>query len=90
MPPVDTMPAQVSFNDLENHHCRAITAEHMPFNADKPMYCGERRVPGTSWCECHLRRYATALVPKQNNFREASPVMKEAARSSGKPHRVFA
>ena len=29
-PPPDTMPAQVSFNDLEAHHCRAIVAEHLP------------------------------------------------------------
>lgn len=57
LPPRDTMPAQVSFNNLEAKHCRAITVEHMPFNADKPMYCGKRKVPGQSYCAEHCRRY---------------------------------
>lgn len=61
LPPRDTMPAQVSFNDLESKHCRAITVEHLPFNADRKIYCGERRVPGSSYCECHTRRYMTAI-----------------------------
>lgn len=67
LPPVDTMPAQVSFNDLEDKHCRAITVEHLPFNADRKIYCGERRVLGTSYCECHLRRYATPVFVKKTH-----------------------
>lgn len=60
LPPVDTMPAQVSFNDLEDHHCRAIVAEHLPFDGDRKIYCGKRKEPGKVYCACHVRRYETA------------------------------
>lgn len=60
LPPVDPSPAQVSFTDLESHHCRAITAEHMPFDANAKIYCGERKVLGTAYCEAHIRRYCRA------------------------------
>lgn len=53
----DTAAATVSFSDLEPHHCRAIVAEHMPFDGNRKIYCGERRVPGKSYCACHVRRY---------------------------------
>lgn len=62
LPPVDTMPAQVSASELEPHHCRAIVAEHLPFNAERKIYCGERKIPGSSYCECHTRRYMTPVV----------------------------
>ena len=57
LPPVDTMPAQVSFNGLEPHHCRAIVAEHLPFDGDRKIYCGERKVLGQQYCPEHCRRY---------------------------------
>lgn len=60
-PPVDTMPAQVSFNGLEAHHCRAIVAEHLPFDADRKIYCGERKEPGKVYCPCHVRRYENTI-----------------------------
>ena len=28
----------VSFNDLESYHCRAIVAEHLPFDGDRKIY----------------------------------------------------
>lgn len=61
LPPVDTMPAQVSFNDLESHHCRAIVAEHLPFDGDRKIYCGERKQPGKTYCACHVRRYQNTI-----------------------------
>ena len=63
LPPVDTMPAQVSFNKLQDHHCRAIVAEHLPFDGDRKIYCGERKVPGKVYCACHVRRYENAITP---------------------------
>lgn len=75
LPPVDTMPAQVSANDLLPHHCRAITADHMPFNADRKIYCGERKVLGQSYCEHHVQRYLNTephgLLGKPGNNRLA-------------------
>ncbi len=59
LPPRDPMPAQVSFNDLESHHCRAPVGTE--FHPDKPYYCGEDITPGSSYCECHTRRYMTAI-----------------------------
>lgn len=90
LPAIDDLSPTLSWAKLEDttntiSQCRAI----LPAVGNKTI-CGRKTVPGTSWCECHLRRYANAIVPKQNNFREASPAMKEGARSSGKPHRVFA
>ena len=60
LPPRDPMPAQVSFNDLEAHHCRAPVGTE--FHPDKPYYCGEEKIPGSSYCECHTRRYMTAIT----------------------------
>lgn len=61
LPAVDTMPAQVSFNGLEAHHCRAIVAEHLPFDANRKIYCGERKEPGKVYCACHVRRYENTI-----------------------------
>jgi GcrA cell cycle regulator len=63
LPARDTAEATVSFNDLENHHCCAITAEHLPFNANAKIYCGERKVLGVSYCETHARRFMTVPDP---------------------------
>lgn len=69
LPPIDDTPATVSFSDLERHHCRAITTAHMPFDADAKVYCGQRQMPGMSFCEPHCRRYFAAPMPaKQNNW----------------------
>lgn len=63
LPKQDTAEATVSFNGLEDHHCRAITVEHLPFNADAKIYCGERQIVGASYCETHLRRFMTVPDP---------------------------
>ena len=63
LPKQDTAEATVSFNGLEDHHCRAITVEHLPFNADAKIYCGERKIAGASYCETHLRRFMTVPDP---------------------------
>jgi len=63
LPASDTAEATVSFNGLENHHCRAITVEHLPFDANAKIYCGERKIVGSSYCETHLRRFMTVPDP---------------------------
>lgn len=62
LPAQDATAATVSFNDLEAHHCRAITVEHLPFDGDAKIYCGQRKTPGSSYCECHTRRYMTPIA----------------------------
>lgn len=48
--------ARVSFMALEPHHCRFIPGEAKDLSLDAPLYCGERKVPGLSYCEVHARR----------------------------------
>lgn len=62
--PVDDIPRGplVMFADLEAHHCRA------PYGDPKLPgfgFCGCKKVPGTSYCEDHHRRFFTAPRPRQ-------------------------
>lgn len=82
--------ARVSFLDLENHHCRFIPGDPRQIKPHEPQFCGCEVVRGLPYCSTHAHRVFTPILLKQNNFREASPAMREGARSSGKPHVVFA
>lgn len=62
LPHVDDISPTLSWANLENTtdvitQCRAI----LPADGDKTI-CGRKTVVGTSWCECHLRRYATPIA----------------------------
>lgn len=39
-----------SILDLEPHHCR------WPIGEPTKGYCGDQKIPGASYCECHLAR----------------------------------
>lgn len=67
LPPIDTMPAAVSMNDLASHHCRAITVDYLPFDASAKIYCGQRKVLGTPYCEDHCRRYFAPPTTARTN-----------------------
>lgn len=67
LPPTDTMAPTLSWAELEDQthnitQCRAV----LPADGDKTI-CGRETVAGTSWCECHLRRYATPVFVKKTH-----------------------
>lgn len=62
--PIDDVPRGplVMFADLEAHHCRA------PYGDPKQPgfgFCGCKKIPGSSYCEDHHRRFFTAPRPRQ-------------------------
>lgn len=83
--------ARVSFLDLEDHHCRFIPGDPRTIRSHEPQFCGLQKVEGGPYCSHHMRRCCTPfIVKKQDTYRAPSPAMREGARSSGKPHVVFA
>ena len=67
LPATDATIPNITFTELEPHHCRAIPVDVQPFDQHRKMYCGCTIVAGTSWCETHLRRYAVPIhVAKAN------------------------
>lgn len=56
MPAADDK-ATVSFDELEPHHCRWICKDDPTGHPQhEPLYCGAKKVLGTSYCLNHLRR----------------------------------
>lgn len=59
LPEVDTPKGPlVAFADLDRHHCRASYGDPQKEGFG---FCGCRVVPGTSYCEDHVRRYYQAV-----------------------------
>ena len=65
--PAATDVARVSFNDVEPHHCRFIPGDPAEFRADRPMYCGDKIVPGMSWCPAHATRCTNPMPPLRSH-----------------------
>lgn len=60
----------VMFADLEAHHCRA------PYGDPKLPgfgFCGCKKVPGTSYCAEHLRRFTSESQPRPQSTRALNP-----------------
>ena len=79
--PKETDVARIAFVDLEAKHCRFIATKE-PAGPYEPQFCGADRVPGTSYCEDHVRRCFS--VPPPRRPAPAAPVpaeteVKEAA-----------
>lgn len=69
LPPIDTLEPTLSWDELEQSsknitQCRAMPGDHLS-TTDK-VFCGRAVVVGTSYCECHARRYLSPIVAKQN------------------------
>lgn len=67
LPPVDTLAPTRSWAELEDStfnitQCRAMPGDHLA--SEGKIFCGRPTVVGTSWCECHLRRYASPVFVK--------------------------
>ena len=67
LPPVDTLAPTLSWAELEDStfhitQCRAMPGDHLA--SEGKIFCGRPTVVGTSWCECHLRRYASPVFVK--------------------------
>ena len=54
-PPQANDIAQVSFVDLDERHCRFVTLPE-PVGPFQKQFCGEQRIPGSSYCEAHAHR----------------------------------
>ena len=71
--------ARVSFDDLEEKHCKHIPSHIDPkkTKTHEPQYCGEPKVPGLPYCASHSRR---CYVPPDVKSRiYVSPRVKEFA-----------
>lgn len=66
LPPTTGIKATVSYTDFDrNLHCANIVAEHMPFKADRKIFCGRKPLDGAPYCEdCCKRNYALPAVAK--------------------------
>ena len=66
LPDHSNLIATVSYTDFEpRKHCSNIVAEHMPFKADRKIFCGRKPLEGTSYCEdCCKRNYTVAAIAR--------------------------
>ncbi len=56
-----------SIIDLEPHHCR------WPIGEPTRGYCGDQKIPGASYCECHLARSRATTDQRHLHFIDSSP-----------------
>jgi GcrA cell cycle regulator len=56
---------KVSTFDLEAKHCRWPCGDPLEISPRDPLFCGDPRIPGTSYCERHLRRSRGLPDPKR-------------------------
>lgn len=73
--------ARVALVDLEHHHCRWPCADAGHYS--KPVYCGDKKVPGLPYCEHHARRAYDTPQPAQRNPGRALHV-----KTKGQPREV--
>ncbi len=67
IPPTDYDVPRVSFNQLENHHCRWICTPD-PVAPHEPSFCGCKPEPGLPYCTQHaVRAYTTPGTPREAN-----------------------
>lgn len=76
----------VAFADLDRHHCRASYGDPQKEGFG---FCGCPTVPGTSYCEDHVRRFHTSLEVKVRTPSKRAPRDMREPRLAGKG-RVFA
>ena len=62
--PKETDIPRIAFVDLEAKHCRFVATKE-PAGPYEPQFCGADRVPGTSYCEDHVRRCFAVLPPRR-------------------------
>lgn len=67
VPLVSTDVARVALADLEPHHCRFIPGDPRTTPPGAPVYCGERKVEGLSYCAEHAAR-CTAPPPSRGTM----------------------
>ena len=72
-PPAETDTPTKSFDDLQEHHCRWPCGETQDLLPATPIFCGNPRVPGLSYCEPHARRAYQPPQPPQPRRRETGP-----------------
>lgn len=60
----DAVSRPVSILDVKDHQCRAPLDQRDPNGL--AMFCGARKVPGSSWCARHKRKFVTVCyVPRR-------------------------
>ena len=62
--PKETDIPRIAFVDLEAKHCRFVATKE-PAGPYEPQFCGADRVPGTSYCEDHVRRCFSVPPPRR-------------------------
>lgn len=68
--------ARVSFVDLDNHHCRWPVGETANILPDTPIFCGLKRMPGSSYCPGHWARSIGAPIkPRPPTVPAEAPVV---------------
>jgi GcrA cell cycle regulator len=67
---------RISFEKLDHHHCKWPCAPEW-ISTRAPYYCGDLRIPGSSYCDHHLRR--SRGLPDPRRPAPAAPVPAEAA-----------
>ena len=61
LPPPDVKPASaIKFESLEAHHCRFVFDD----GAER-TFCGEKAIPGQSWCAPHRARVFQQIDPSR-------------------------
>jgi GcrA cell cycle regulator len=65
--------ARVSFLDLESHHCRFIPGDPKSHPSHVPIYCGDTRMPGSSYCAGHHHRCSVPIVRPARPYRPGAP-----------------
>lgn len=59
---VEAVSNPVSILRAKKHHCRAVLDQRDPDG--RAMFCGAPKVPGSSWCLTHKRKFTvTCCVP---------------------------
>ena len=69
--------ARISFNKLENHHCRWPVGDTSDVGLDTPIFCGLSRVPGSgsSYCPGHTARAFAPVRPRHQSIPTDSNVI---------------
>lgn len=57
--------ARVSFLELDKHHCKWPVGDPQGAGHDKPLFCAEKRIPGSSYCYAHHARAYVPVRPRQ-------------------------
>lgn len=64
--PAETDIPRIAFEDLEAHHCRFIALPE-PAGPFVKQFCGDRAVPGLSYCRNHAARCFSIPTPRQQS-----------------------